>query len=226
MSTSRAQGFTLLELLIVIAIIAILATVIVIVINPVEMLRRARDVQRLSDLSSLKTAIAMYLVGTPTPSFTGGGNNNRCASVGVWSSGDEVFYSYTGTLTTGGNPIYVIPSTGTNIEARHSSTPTDISGGGWIPVDLGSLSGSSPLSHLPLDPSNTIADVNNIAYTDQVYRFACRTDPLAFELNTRLESTLYTSEDNKMQNDGGDNDELYETGTRLDILKHSATTRY
>ena len=44
------RGFTLLELLIVVGIIAILSTAVVLVINPLELLRQARDTNRLNDL--------------------------------------------------------------------------------------------------------------------------------------------------------------------------------
>lgn len=52
-----AQGFTLVELLIVIAIIAILAAVVVLIINPLELTRRGRDATRISDLANLQSAI-------------------------------------------------------------------------------------------------------------------------------------------------------------------------
>ena len=67
------KGFTLLELLIVIGILAILSTTMLLVINPAEMLRKARDSQRISDLNTLKTAIGFYLLNVSSPSigFTG-----------------------------------------------------------------------------------------------------------------------------------------------------------
>jgi len=63
------KGFTLLELLIVIAILAILSAVTVVVLNPTELLRKARDSQRISDISSIKTAIAFYMTSTSSPSL-------------------------------------------------------------------------------------------------------------------------------------------------------------
>jgi len=57
----RNKGFTLLELLIVITILAILTLVVVLFINPVEMLKKARDVQRMSDLAVTRTAITLYM---------------------------------------------------------------------------------------------------------------------------------------------------------------------
>ena len=55
------RGFTLLELLIVITILAILTLVVVLFINPVEMLKKSRDVQRMSDLATLNAAIVLFL---------------------------------------------------------------------------------------------------------------------------------------------------------------------
>ena len=57
MQKKTAQGFTLVELLVVISIIIILAAVVMIVINPFETLKRGRDSTRLSDLVNLQQAI-------------------------------------------------------------------------------------------------------------------------------------------------------------------------
>ena len=56
--SEKTKGFTLLELLIVIGILAILAGVVVLVLNPAELLRQARDSQRISDLSTMRSAIS------------------------------------------------------------------------------------------------------------------------------------------------------------------------
>src|SRR3990172_2771070 len=69
----RKSGFTLLELLIVITILAILTLVVVLFINPVEMLKKARDVQRMSDMAVLRTAIVLYLQDRPTNTLGTGG---------------------------------------------------------------------------------------------------------------------------------------------------------
>ena len=66
---SVARGFTLLELLIVIAILAILAAVVILVLNPAQTLMQARDAQRLSDLSTMKSAIGLYLTTKTSPSL-------------------------------------------------------------------------------------------------------------------------------------------------------------
>lgn len=61
LALSKLRGFTLIELLIVIAIIAILAIIIIIAINPARILEKSRDSQRFSDLTSLATAVNLYL---------------------------------------------------------------------------------------------------------------------------------------------------------------------
>src|SRR3989344_2063730 len=138
-STTKTKGFTLLELLIVIAIIAILATIIIIIINPVEILRRARDVQRLSDLASTRTAIALYLT-TVTDPVLGSGSNATCKdSNNAWpTSGGLVYYSY----DDDSSEDFVTDSNldSANVNGHTADTPANISGNGWIPVDLGDLS--------------------------------------------------------------------------------------
>lgn len=65
MHRRSAQGFTLVELLVVIAIIAILAAVVVLIINPLELTRRSRDVSRLSDFDNLQKAINIVVQDAP-----------------------------------------------------------------------------------------------------------------------------------------------------------------
>lgn len=204
-SPTTAKGFTLLELLIVIAIIAILATIMVIVINPVETLRRARDVQRLSDLSSVRTAIAMYMTVTPTPVL------GTCQATPAATAGN-IYMSQVESMTTVGGFTIV------------GTSSTTVDGTGWIPVDLSTIAGGSPLAAYPQDPSQTTATLSALASTTPVYRYACSDAPLAFEMNARLESIAYgdvagtQGGTNKMATDGGNNSELYEVGTNLLII--------
>jgi prepilin-type N-terminal cleavage/methylation domain-containing protein len=53
----RGAGFTLIELLAVIAILALLMSVIIISINPAEILKKTRDVRRITDLNTLHRAL-------------------------------------------------------------------------------------------------------------------------------------------------------------------------
>jgi prepilin-type N-terminal cleavage/methylation domain-containing protein len=54
----ESPAFALIELLIVIAIIAILGVVVILVLNPAEMMCRARDANRVSDMTN--NAISLY----------------------------------------------------------------------------------------------------------------------------------------------------------------------
>jgi prepilin-type N-terminal cleavage/methylation domain-containing protein len=117
------KGFTLIELLIVIAILAILATVVVLVLNPAQLLAEARDGQRLSDLSSVTSAISLYLVTATTPTLT----------AGPFSEIDTVCGLGGGTCTL--------------------RTNYTVAGSGWVGVDLTGATGGSPLATLPRDPT-------------------------------------------------------------------------
>ena len=123
------KGFTLIELLIVIAILAILATTVVVVLNPAQILAQARDAQRISDLSSVKSAIALYLAtatGTPVVSAT-----STCTITGCNNPG----------------PFTTAPTV---------NVSTAVTGTGWVGVDLRGTSGGSSLSALPTDPTNSL----------------------------------------------------------------------
>lgn len=52
-----AQGFTLVELLVVITILIIMGIVVVIMMNPFEIQRRTRDSVRITDINSVRDAI-------------------------------------------------------------------------------------------------------------------------------------------------------------------------
>ncbi len=119
------KGFTLIELLIVIAILAILATAVVLVLNPAQILAQARDSQRLSDLGSVKSAIALYLATADAPAVAAG---PTCTAAGCGTSGPFGSETYS------------------------SSTLVDSTG--WVKVNLTGTTGGSALSALPLDPTN------------------------------------------------------------------------
>ena len=126
------KGFTLIELLIVIGILAILTAAVVVVLNPAELLKQARDSQRMSDLDSVKSAVSLYLATASTPDLTEG------------ITGDA---ARTTAATSTYNPF-------TTITNYSISSTTAINGTGWVTVKLSDTSGGSPLSALPLDPVN------------------------------------------------------------------------
>ncbi len=121
------KGFTLIELVIVIGILAILAAAVVLVLNPAQLLAQARDSQRLSDLGSVKSAIALYLATAATTSIP----------VGPYSSYDTN-----------------CPWGLTRCTPIAAANVAKVNGSGWVPIVLDNTSGGSPLGALPLDPLN------------------------------------------------------------------------
>lgn len=221
--TKQGRGFTLLELLIVIAIIAILSVILVLVLNPAETLKKSRDAQRISDLSTVKTALGLILTSSSSPSL---GTNclNGGSSATVYYSAELADSSSCAVNITEG-----ADANGTFAAADFCKYPgttgaSAIDGSGWIPVNFGWLTGGSPISNLPLDPVNTISTVTTPTSTDMVYRYACQSTGsgakpgLVFEVDTILESAAYTSDDDKRAKDGGDNPTYYEVGTNLKLI--------
>lgn len=212
----KSKGFTLLELLIVIAILAILSVTLVLVLNPAESLKKSRDTQRMSDLATLKTALGLYITTVTNPDLTTDVvDNNRCYLNGAGTK--TVFYS-----TTMGSDT-AVAETGTAV----GSITTTTDGLGWLPVNLDAIAGGSPISNLPLDPSNTFANggstADAITNDALVYRYACNASNITFELNAKLESAAFVTDDNKAAKDGGNNALLYEVGTAINILPGTNT---
>lgn len=201
MHKTNSKGFTLLELLIVISIIAILSVIVILVLNPSEMLKKARDSQRMADLNTMKTAIGLYITGTNTPML---GRNNSQTGCGT-----TVWYSRIGASgsVNGGDTASSSPNVG---------DIGKIDGSGWVPVNLATLTGGSPISNWPIDPINS--SDGTLSENDLVYRYTCDATTMQFEINATLESAAYTTVDDKDGVDGGDNAALYETGTNLLLL--------
>lgn len=173
MKKSARRGFTLVELLVVIAIIAILAAVVVLIINPLELTRRGRDAARLSDLSTLQSAINIAVQES-----TGSG------AVAVLCKASES-YPCNGSSHTG------------------SRTPD---GNGWVKTDLSSQKSVS-VATLPIDPIN-----------NGTYHFTYCANNDIWEINTVLESD---QQKGKMSTDGGNDANLYETGSNLQLIATS-----
>ncbi|KXK10539.1 MAG: hypothetical protein UZ22_OP11002000710 [Microgenomates bacterium OLB23] len=91
------KGFTLVEILIVVSLIAILAVVALITINPAEAQRRARDTQRIKDISSLQSIMEQYLSDNSSVtslSVRSLGGTNACDNTG-WVGVDLCAYANT-----------------------------------------------------------------------------------------------------------------------------------
>lgn len=224
------SGFTLLELLIVVSIIAILSVALIFVINPAETLKKSRDAQRISDLATMKTSIALLLTASSTP-YLSYANNVGCLSSGPTG---KVYYSAVGTTATfttlptpgsSANGTFIVTSSA--VYPASLSAAVAVDGTGWLPVDFTWLPGGSPISNLPLDPVNTVAVVAVPAATDLTYRYVCQSvgtggakPSLVFEMDAILESDAYKAggTDDKPAKDGGDSATYYEVGTNLKLV--------
>jgi|SRR3989344_4439833 len=186
----QQKGFTLIELLVVIAIVAILSAVVILTLNPAELLRQSRDSNRISDMSTLKSALALYLSDVNSPSLGVGckahASSGLAAGVACNAGGGTRFASTTVTWAT--------------------STSLAVDGNGWIPVNFNLISSGAPISVLPRDP------VNN---TTLYYAYLADSGSLTYELNTLMESTKFKAggSGDVVTNDGGNSATLYEVGT-------------
>jgi prepilin-type N-terminal cleavage/methylation domain-containing protein len=225
-----SDGFTLLELLIVITIIAILSVALVFVLNPSETLQKSRDTQRLSDLSTLKTALGVYLTSTSSPSLDGQSGTGATAANAkcIGGAGTQSLWYSADTASAGSITDTTYPTSGTAfaafVQSASAAAASPVDGTGWLPVKLSSIIGGSPISSMPVDPVNKIVTGGStlaaITSDALVYRYACRLSPLSFEVDATLESKAYgvSGSDDKSAKDGGNNTKLYEVGTDLTIL--------
>ena len=155
---TRVQGFTLIELLVVIAIIAILAVVVVLTLNPAEMMREARDSNRLSDLATLQSAINLYSTDAAVGAASGTlGNQNI-----VYVSLPDPTLTGNQTSTCASLNLPALPA-GDTYQCSSPNAYRTTSGSGWLPVNLSSLSSGSPIASLPVDPTN--ASSTGLYYT-------------------------------------------------------------
>jgi prepilin-type N-terminal cleavage/methylation domain-containing protein len=215
------KGFTLLELLIVVVIIAILSIAVLFVLNPAETLRKTRDAQRFADLSALRNAVAIYLTSVSTPRLGGVATTSDIycqTAVHTYGVNSTIFYSLPGT----GGTITDTSLDGNTVTPTQSATATTTpltDGTGWVPVNLGSMVGGSPISNLPVDPVNTISNLGALSSANgKVYRYVCNSTDMTFELDAILESQSFTVDDDRRAKDGGNNPAFYEVGTNLLLL--------
>ena len=188
-NVKERHSFTLIELLVVLAIVAILSVVVILTLNPSELLKQARDSNRLSDLSTLNTALSAY---------------SADVNGGFMGTSSVVYVSIPDTTSTCSNlGLPTLPS-GWAYNCV-TTTSTKLSDGrGWIPVNFSNISFGSPLSSLPVDPTNTTSSGNYYTYVSGG----------SFQLSSKLESQKYFPEAVKTNDyDPG----LYLTGNNTSI---------
>ncbi|HEY4523841.1 MAG TPA: type II secretion system protein [Candidatus Paceibacterota bacterium] len=193
------KGFTLLELLIVIGILAILATATVLVLNPAELLKQARDSQRVTDLSALRRGINVYITAVSS-TYMASTSNAQSNATCKGGSGTYTCYSdRSGALSVTCGGRY-----SSGVALTSLSRKTDA--GGWLPIKFSDIPGGSPLPQLPTDPSNT---------ANLYYAYACNSN-LTFVLTAAFESNKFnwaTNSSSPAGVDGGSSTAVYEIGT-------------
>lgn len=193
-SKKAKGGFTLIELLVVIAIIAILSVVVILTINPSELLRQSRDSSRISDMSTLRTAVALYLSSVTS--------YNLASSSFGYSACYLSTKSGNGTTTTKCG-VFLLTGSSTNASASAASYQ-NIDSTGWVPVNFSQISAGTPFSALPVDPTN-----NGTYY----YAYAA-TSSGGFEFAATMESQKYGKGGSASVVTTGS---IYEVGSNLNL---------
>ena len=186
------KGFTLIELLIVIGILAVLSTAVIVVLNPAQLLAQARDTQRIDSLSSLRSALSLYLTTVKTPDMDG----PMATAPGVSGCG----------FNWGSSVIGATKYVAAAAVAESQGGVRTVDGLGWVLVNFNSIPTGSPLSVLPTDPTNDAT--NN-------FQYSCDNTNKTFELDAKMESTRYKNlgADDVESKDGGTDPNVYEVGT-------------
>ena len=215
------KGFTLIELLIVIAIIAVLSVVVILSLNPAELLRQARDSNRISDMATLKSAISLYLADVASPSMgtssicyislAGGAGIYEPTTTGVYSSMSNcVAWMITATSS-------VNATTSRGIGVLGSATSSN----GWLPVSFNGISSGSPIGQDPIDPVNAsgtascVGNSGTISLSNCGLLYSYVVSGTSFKIATMMESKKYTQggAGDVETSDGGNNPYVYEGGT-------------
>ncbi len=224
------KGFTLIELLVVIAIIAILAVVVVLTLNPAEMMRRARDSNRASDLGMIKTAISLYLsdvsttnmgtAGTCYVAYSGATAPTTVAEFPSSTTGSAVT---AGTATTTGYAL----SGGTGCSqwfnsstaAATTSNSRSVSNG-WIPINLTNISSGAPIAQWPVDPAYGAGTPGGAGNLNAGHFYSYITGSSnSYKIAAKMESVIYSygGSGDLESTDGGVDPYMYEQGTSMSL---------
>ena len=225
MKNKNRKGFTLIELLVVIAIIAVLSVVVILSLNPAELLRQARDSNRISDAATLKSAISLYLadvtspfIGTSTLCYVG---ISLASTTSPWTPNAAGTWVQTSATTTCGAWFVsqvASPTSTPSSTNRSVSNGASTFGLGWIPINFNNISSGAPIGSLPVDPINTAGTGNSRSAGAFFYSYIM--SGTTFKLGVFTESTKYsTSGGGDIEtSDGGVNTFVYEQGTALTTL--------
>ncbi len=193
------KGFTLIELLVVIAIIAILAVVVVLTLNPAELLRQARDSNRVSDFATLKSAIGLYSADVATSTWLCGGGCSSTSTIFVSGNSSIPATTFTSSSAAGWG-FFGGETTGNTSASRL------VNGTGWLPINFSVISSGAPIGSLPVDPVNS----GNFFYTfvgaQTTYKLAAKMESIKYG---------YGGSNDVVSTDGGNSTTTYEQGTNI-----------
>ena len=204
MFRSHRSAFTLIELLVVIAILAILFVVVLLVLNPAQLLMQARDSNRIQDLATLSDALGIY-----TEDAAANGTPSLGAASAVYVSIPDAAATSTAGDQCQGLSLLSLPAA----YSYHCASPSNyrnINGTGWVPVSFSSVSIGSPISQLPVDPTDSSS--SRLYYT-------YATNGSQYELTAVMESAKYSAggSNDVVSGDGGPLATVYEKGTKLGL---------
>ncbi|MDD4931079.1 MAG: LamG domain-containing protein [Candidatus Colwellbacteria bacterium] len=199
-TTSRLSSFTLVELLIVIAILAVLAAAVVVVLNPAELLAQARDSQRSSDMKTIADTVNLFIL------------DNSGSSLGVAQTVYISLPDTSSTCATYAASLPVLPA-GWSYHCVTAANLRNTDGTGWIPLNIATIKGGSPMPYLPIDPSNDAVSTRYYAYTPSSL------SP-TFELMVLMESEKITN--SLANNDGGIDPSRLEIGSDISLWSQVA----
>jgi type II secretory pathway pseudopilin PulG len=181
--------------LVVIAIVAVLAVTVILTLNPADLLKQARDSNRLSDLNTINKALAIFQADV---------------SGGSLGTANKVYVSVPDTSSTCVNlSLPTLPS-GYTYGCAPTSTLRNVDGTGWLPVNFSSMPSGSPLPGLPIDSINSTS-------TGLYYTYVMGTS--GYELTAFPESSKYKMGGGSdiASTDGGQYTELIEKGNNLSL---------
>jgi len=200
------KGFTLIEILAVLAGIAAIAGLLVTLIKPLELVKCARDSQRMNDLQALSSAIQHYIISTNDIDLDGPYQNR-----GVDESSSTIFISVPSDKESL-PPTFVVGTSTFIVNSVNSNNLKNIDGTGWLPINFQSLEVRA-INVLPIDPVNSYV-------SKYFYSYVFHRGMRGFELNANLECNRYKKGgiEDKTSTDGGDDPDVYEVGYILTLL--------
>lgn len=160
-------------------------------------------------------AVAVVLVLNPAQMLAQARDSQRLSDLGNLKSAIGMYLATASASVIGDTKRAMATSTCGFSSACTIVSSTAVTGTGWVNVDLTGTSGGSPISALPVDPTN------NFTYQ---YAYAGNSSNMTFEFHCRLESEKYRD---LMRTDGGTQNSCtttyqevgcwYEVGTKLDF---------